>query len=185
VIVDKSGARKQFVHVSSSIRMHGEVNARVERSRPDGSVEIVEFVAPPVQTSEWVELARRDADVEDILAILGREDVRWHDLYHVFEIVEADVGTRIVSDRWVTKAAVRRFTQTANSRRAIGAEARHGHDRFDPPKKPLPRKGAHAFVLGLVRRWLAEKAPPEPAREVVIGVRPAPGRAAASSDEIS
>lgn len=185
VIVDERGAKKHFVHVSSSIRMHGEINARVERSRPDGSVEIVELVAPPVQTSEWVELARRDADLEDVLAILGREDVRWHDLYHVFEIVEAEVGGRMFSEGWVTKAAVKRFTQTANSRRAIGGEARHGHDRFDPPKKPLPRKEAHALVLGLVRRWLAEKAPPQPAREVVVGVRPAPERATTISDEIS
>ena len=63
------------------------------------------------------------------------------------------------SDDGVTKAAVKRFTGTANSRRAIGGEARHGHDRFDPPKTPLPHKEAHDLVLGLVRRWLAEKAP--------------------------
>ena len=181
VLVDDTGAKKHFIHVTSSIRMHGEINARVERSRPDGSVEIV---ASQVQTSEWAELAQRDADVEDVLAILGREDVRWHDLYHVFEIVEADVGGRMFSDGWVTKAAVRLFTRTANSRRAIGGEARHGHDRIDPPKKPLPRNEAHDLVLGLVRRWLAEKAPPKPAREVVLGVRPAQERAATISDEI-
>jgi hypothetical protein len=37
-------------------------------------------------------LARQDLDVADALAILGREDVRWHDLYHVFELIEGDVG---------------------------------------------------------------------------------------------
>ncbi len=185
VIVDESGAKKHFVHVSSSIRMHGEINARVERSRSDGSVEIVDLVAPPVQTSEWVERAERDGDLEDVLAILGREDIRWHDLYHVFEIIKAEVGDRMFADNWVTKAAVKRFTQTANSRRAIGGEARHGHDRFDPPKQPLPRKEAHALVLALVRRWLAEKAPPQPAREVVVGVRPAPEWTATISDDIS
>jgi hypothetical protein len=155
MLVDESGAKQHFVHLSSSIRVHGEINARVERSRPDGSVEIVELVAPPVQTSEWVDLARHDADVDDVLAILGREDVRWHDLYHVFEIVQAAVAERMFSEGWVTKAAVKRFTQTANSRRTLGGEARHGHDRFDPPKRPLPRKeerdgsrpgGPHASV---------------------------------------
>ncbi len=165
--------------------MHGEINARVERSRPDGSVEIVELVASPVQTSEWAELARRDVDVEDVLAILGREDVRWHDLYHVFEIVEADVGGRMFSDGWVTKTAVTHFTRTANSRRAIGGEARHGHNRIDPPKKPLQRNEAHDLVLCLVRRWLAEKAPPKPPDEVVVGVRSAREGAATRSDEIS
>lgn len=185
MLVDESGAKKHFVHIASSIRVHGEINAQVERSRPDGNVEIVELVAPPVQTSEWAELARRDRDVEEVLAVLGREDVRWHDLYHVFEIVEGDVGARMFSDGWVTKGAVRLFTRTANSRRAIGGEARHGHTRFDPPKDPLPRKEAHDLVLGVVRRWLAEKAPPQPAREVVVGVRPALARAATISDEIS
>jgi hypothetical protein len=184
VLVDDSGAKQHFVHVSSSIRLHGEINARVERSRPDGSVAIVELVAPPVQTSEWVERAKHDADIEDVLAILGREDVRWHDLYHVFELIEADVGKRMVSEDWTTKAAVKRFTQTANSRRAIGGDARHGHDRFDPPKKPLPHREAHTLVLSLVRRWLAEKVPPQPPREVVVGVRPAPERATTISDEV-
>lgn len=182
VLVDEAGTKQHFVRVSSSIGIHVEANARVERVRPDGTVEIVEFVAPPVQTREWAELARSDADVEDVLAILGREDVRWHDLYHVFEVVEADVGAQMFSDGWATKAAVERFTRTANSRGAIGGEARHGHDRFAPPKSPLSHEDARNLVLGLVRHWLAKKAPPEPARQVVVGVRPA-HEAAAISDE--
>ena len=185
VIVDDTGAKKHFIHVVSSVRMHGEVNARVERSRPDGSVEVVELVAPPVQTNEWTDLARRDGDVEDVLAILGRDDVRWHDLYHVFEVIEDDVGGRMFTENWVTKAVVSRFEQTANSRRAIGGEARHGHASVDPPKNPLPHKEAHDLVLRLVRHWLAEKAPPAPAREVVVEVRPAGGRTARLSDGIS
>lgn len=89
---------------------------------PTETSRVVELVAPPPQTSEWVDLARDD-DVEDVLAIVGREDVRWHDLYHLLEIVHADVKGRMFSERRVTNAAVKRFTQTANSRRAIGGEA--------------------------------------------------------------
>jgi hypothetical protein len=183
VLVDDTGGKQHFVRVSSSVRMHAEINARVERARPDGTVEVVELVAPPVETAEWVELARRDPDVEDVLAILGREDVRWHDLYHVYEVVEADVGGRMFSEGWMTRAAAKRFTQTANSRRAIGGEARHGHDRFDTPKSPLSDSEAHDLVLGLVRRWLAEKAPPQPAREVLVDVRPASEKAAAIAED--
>lgn len=47
VLVDDSGAKQNFIHVSSSIRIHGEINARVERARPDGSIEVIELVAPP------------------------------------------------------------------------------------------------------------------------------------------
>lgn len=151
VLVDGSGAKQNFIHVSSSIRLHGEINARVERARPDGQIEVVELIAPPAQTGEWADLARRNADVENVLAILGREDVRWHDLYHVFEVVEAAVGSRMYADGWTTKAAVERFTRTANSRGAIGGEARHGHDHFQPPKNPLSHNQAHDLVLDLVR----------------------------------
>lgn len=77
------------------------------------------------------------------------------------------------------------FTRTANSRRAIGGEARHGHNRFNPPKNPIPHKEAHDLVLSLVRRWLAEQAPPKPPHEVVVGVRPAREGAASRSDEIT
>jgi hypothetical protein len=185
VLVDESGAKQNFIHVSSSIRLHGEINARVQRTRPDGQIEVVELVAPPAQTSEWADLARNDTDLEDVLAILGRDDVRWHDLYHVFEVVEADVGSRMFADEWTTKAAIERFTRTANSRHAIGGEARHGHDRFQPPKNPLSQREAHDLVLGLVRHWLAEEAPPQPPREVILEVTRPTERAATISDEIA
>jgi len=185
VEVDDTGAKKHFVHVSSSVRMHGEINARVERTRPDGSIEVVELVAPPAQTRDWADLARRDEDVEDVLAILGRDDVRWHDLFHVFEVIEADVGGAMFTQDWVTKAAVDRFTRTANSRHAIGGEARHGRNRFQPPQHPLPLKEAHDLVLGLVRRWLVHKAPPAPPREVVVAVKPRGEQAASVSDATS
>jgi hypothetical protein len=185
VLVDESGAKQNFINVSSSIRLHAEVNARVRRTRSDGQIELVELVAPPAQTSEWANLASRDADVEDVLAILGRDGVRWHDLYHVFEVVEADVGARMFANGWATKATIERFTRTANSRHAIGGEARHGHDRFQPPKKPLSLRDAHDLVLGLVRQWLAEKAPPQPPREVILEVSPAREDAAAVSDELA
>jgi hypothetical protein len=102
----------------------------------------------------------------------------------VFEVVETDVGSKMFADGWATKKEVKRFTRTANSRHAIGGEARHGHNRFQPPKRPMSHSEAHDLVLGLVRRWLAHKAPPQPAREVVIEVKPG-DRGATISDEVS
>jgi hypothetical protein len=102
--------------------------------------------------------ACRDDDVKDVLAIFGRDDVRWHDLYHVFEIVEADVGGRMHEEGWTTRAAAGRFTQTANSRGALGREARHGRDAVPPPANPLTLVAARTLVRGIVRRWLRDKA---------------------------
>jgi hypothetical protein len=56
VLVDTTGAKQYFVHVVSSIRLHGDVNARMGQTRPDGRVEVVEVVAPPPQTRTWTEL---------------------------------------------------------------------------------------------------------------------------------
>jgi hypothetical protein len=47
VLVEDSGAKQNFIHVTSSIRIHGEINAQVERARRDGSIEVVDLVAPP------------------------------------------------------------------------------------------------------------------------------------------
>ena len=179
VLVDEAGAKQHHVIVSSAIRLHFEASAQIERVREDGSVDVVELVAPPPQTRAWARHARSDSDTKDVLAILGREDVRWHDLYHVFEVVEADVGDMMFTKRWVTEAEVRRFKHTANSRMAIGRDARHGHQKYDRPKKPLAFPEARALVLTLVRTWLDMKVPPPPPRELVVEVRDPNSKSAA------
>jgi hypothetical protein len=177
---DESGGKHHYVTVSTKFRLHTEANAMVERTRKDGRIEVVEVVAPPPRTSAWALEARSDEDVEDVLAILGRGDVRWHDLYHVFEVIQADLGGAIFDRGWTTRAEADNFTQTANSRIALGRDARHGHK-----KVPVPKRGAMAFsdarkfVLRLVRTWRDWKMPPPPGREVVVEVRDAPDTPAA------
>jgi hypothetical protein len=125
-----------------------------------GNEEIRESAERAIQSREqrlsekWAKIALRSDDVRDALAILGRDDVRWHDLYHVFEIVESNVGERIHREGWATKAEVKRFRRTANSRRALGREARHGHKQYSPPKKPMALDQARKLVFGIVREWL-------------------------------
>lgn len=184
VRVDESGAKQHFIHVSSELRLHADISARVERTREDGSVEVVDVSPPGPRADEWARLARSNPDIEDALAILGRGELRWHDLYHVFEIVEAAVGETMFSAGWVTKAAIERFTRTANSRRAIGREARHGHDRFAAPKRPLPLAEARSLIVALVRSWLESISPPAEQRERVIEVRPPGDRAVSISDSL-
>lgn len=174
VRVEESGEMQRLTPVSAVLRMPYEVHQNVERVREDGVVEVVEIAPPLPRTEEWTELARQDPDVADALAILGREDVRWHDLYYLFELVEGDVGGLMVSAGWATKTTVDRFTQTANSRRAIGRDARHAKDKFVPPKRPMELAEAQKLIRTLVHRWLETKRPPPPPRVVrVVEVRPA------------
>src|SRR5207244_7920031 len=117
--VNENGKREHIVHVGpAEVRVRASLSAVVIRA--DGTRDPAPSSPPPPPTNDWADLALREQDVRDALAILGREDVRWHDLYHVFEIVQADVGGQIYSAGWATKSAVGRFTQTANNRIALG-----------------------------------------------------------------
>jgi hypothetical protein len=168
------GAKEELIAVGASLRQRSEIHALVERVQPDGSVHVVEIVPQVPRPDVWLNVALGDRNIADVLAIVGRAPVRWHDLFHVYEIILTDVGDAMYTHRWVTKAEVRRFTRTANSRRAIGREARHGHDRFDPPTKPLSLSEAHNMIVRMARQWLDEKVPPPPLREVIIERRPPP-----------
>jgi hypothetical protein len=170
--VDENGRKEDLRPVGVSARMPFDVNALQERERDDGMIEVVEVGPPPSTYREWVDAAQTDDDIADVLAILGREDVRWHDLWHVYELVKLDVGKRMFSDGWVSKADEKRFTQTANSRRAIGHEARHSDDRVKPPKRPMEFAEAKKFAHVLARRWLDLKVPPALPRVIrVVEVR--------------
>jgi hypothetical protein len=88
----------------------------------------------------------------------------------------------MLDDFSMTESCVPASCLSATGTRSV---AKRGTDRFQPPKSPISHRDAHDLVLGLVRRWLAEKAPPRPAREVVLEVKPAPERAATISDQIT
>jgi len=171
--VDEHGHKEDLRPVGVSVGMPFEVHALQERERADGMIEVVEVGPPPSTYREWAGAAETDDDIADVLGILGREDVRWHDLWHVYELIKSDVGKRMFSDGWVSRADEKRFTRTANSRRAIGHEARHGDDRVHPPKQPMKFAEARKFVHILARHWLDVKVPPAPPRVIrVVEVRP-------------
>jgi transposase len=183
--VYEDGRKEDLRCVGNSVRMAFEVNALQEREREDGMIEVVEVAPPPSNYPQWHEVARHDSDVADVLAILGRDNVRWHDLWHVYEIIKATVGRRMFDDSWVTMSDEERFTRTVNSRGAIGREARHGHERFVPPKRSMEFAEARRFVHTLVRRLLDLKVPPAPTVVIrVVDVR-SPTRVAATEPATS
>jgi hypothetical protein len=107
-----------------------------------------------VAAQDWLRLARGDEAVSRALRVFAQGHVRWSDLYHAFEIVQADVGNRIYEEGWIARQQANLFTWTANSPAVVGEEARHGHQRNDPPQNPMPQAEAEHLVKSLVRRWL-------------------------------
>ncbi|MBD1811084.1 hypothetical protein NDA07_18880 [Microcoleus vaginatus DQ-U2] len=59
-------------------------------------------------------------------------------------------------EQW-TKDKISQFTHTANSQSAIGDDARHGVERNDPPKEPMPKSEAVALIRNLLKQWLEWK----------------------------
>jgi hypothetical protein len=86
-------------------------------------------VQPPRPAGPRV-LARRNPDVDDLLAVVGKaERLSWPELYKVFEIIRDAVGgsrERLVATGWTTKADLSAFTGSVDHRAVSGFhEGRH------------------------------------------------------------
>jgi hypothetical protein len=113
---------------------------------------------PPAE--QWLAVADQYApDVDDALILLMQavRSESWRQLYLAYEIVADYIGqpSKIERMGWASAAEIKRFKATANSRRALGIKARHGHRRKDPAlETPMTFPEARKLVRGLVREWL-------------------------------
>ena len=79
----------------------------------------------------------------------------------VLEVIEDAVGGEktLTSKSWGRKSEVKLFKQTANSFRALGAEARHGTTSQPPPSKPMSLNQARDLIRQLLHDWFQEVKP--------------------------
>jgi hypothetical protein len=103
---------------------------------------------------DWLRLARGDEAVSRALRVFAQGSVRWGDLYHAFEIVQASVGGRMFDYGWISRQEANLFTWTANSPAVLGEQARHGHEQTEPPANPMAEDEAQQLIRDLVSRWL-------------------------------
>ena len=94
------------------------------------------------EPQSWLTLADKDAKVAQALRLLGQNSLTWAGLYHLYEIVLADVGNRIYDEGWATQSEVERFRRTANSPAILGEHARHGREHTQPPPNPMSEDDA-------------------------------------------
>lgn len=111
---------------------------------------------------DWLRLARGDEAVSRALLVFAQGSVRWSDLYHAFEIVQTSVGGRMFDEGWMSREDANLFTWTANSPAAVGEQARHGHQRAQPPPHPMSNDEARRIIINLVKGWLDWKVAQEP-----------------------
>jgi hypothetical protein len=107
----------------------------------------------PTTTEEWINKAANNEKVRDALRFFNNKT--WWGLYKVFDVIQEEEGYKNLS-KFASKDEINRFHQTAQSRDAIGDDARHGK-KIAPPPNPMNLKEGHQFVKSLFENWVKSK----------------------------
>lgn len=128
---------------------------RVTTTDEDGNKEVHQ---PADRTYELTQLAAKDDKVRELVGLLDKGD-DWVNLYRIYEFIQANIdGDENIVDRgWWSSNEKDRFKQTANSRDAIGDDARHGQERIPAPDNPMNYSEAKTLVDSLIRNWLEHR----------------------------
>jgi hypothetical protein len=148
--VDAAGAVRNTVLAVTPAEMRA--NAGSIRAAIGGKVQPdpAEGAASPL-----LRAASRSPRAHDGLVIVGRPHLTWSELYLLFELVEGDVGRRMVDLGWIKSGDAELFTHTANSYTALRTDGRHGKDRGFPPAQPMQHATALTLIRALVLAWLS------------------------------
>jgi hypothetical protein len=112
---------------------------------------------PPPPPSIPVDRAQNDDRVDRALALYAR-DPTFVDLYKFLDVIDEDVAPdSIVSKGWASAPDIKRMKGTANNLRALGLDARHAIDAWQPPRVPMTLDEATALVGRVLEAWLNTK----------------------------
>jgi hypothetical protein len=148
--IDEVGNRMHTVTSSLQIRGRSRMSAKLTVIREGDSVATPQ---PPSEVVSMAALAERDDRVADALRFFARDN--WVNLYKAWEIVRDAAGGEhtLIKNGWTTKKTKDRFTQTAQSRKALGDEARHASAKVPVPQNPMSLEEARAFVKSVIEAW--------------------------------
>jgi hypothetical protein len=115
------------------------------------------IVTHPNDLESLIEVAIKCKVVADALSFY--QDDTWISLYKAYEIIRDDVGgeLQIIKNGWLVKSALKRFTQTAQSRDALGDSARHASKKYKSPAQPMTLLEAKALIKTILSRWVSSK----------------------------
>jgi len=154
-IIEEDGRRHHYVYLRGSITARSKISANLTVTTSNDTRQIAPL---PSNVESWICLTKTDKAVADALHLF-RENT-WISLYKVYEIISEDVGGQqaITKNGWATKKRLSQFTQTAQSRAAIGDFARHAANKFKPPSQPMTIQEAESLLRGVILSWLSSKA---------------------------
>lgn len=148
-MIDSTGTQRKFIVVA------GGLPSTCRVGRPTFSF----GGEPPVDPTKgmaasFIEASEVSTAAVDALQLIGQQSPTWSDLYVAYELVEANGGINITKAGWISEANLTLFKRTANSYSALGANARHGDSKQDPPRIPMTLEDATRQVRQLVGAWI-------------------------------
>lgn len=153
--VKDDGRRDFTVFVNAVVVRVRALPVTVGVTKPNGTTE---FPKPADPIAKWLHLATKDPAVAKALRLRDHDGLDLVELYRIFEVIEADVGSSTIHQQgWATKKSVREFKHTANSVDAAGDQARHGKEKTQPPSNPLSLPRARELIDRILKGWLEHK----------------------------
>ena len=92
--------------------------------------------------------------VQDALKYLKYGD--WINLYKAFEIVRDYCGGehKLFEQNWAPKIDLRTFKQVAQSKEALGDQARHASKKYKPPNRKMSISEAKSLINQMLKNWI-------------------------------
>lgn len=107
------------------------------------------------QAQELLAASQHSRHLQVALSLISFSNATWPHYYRCLEEIESSLGAK-VSETGLCSAGERsRFTRTANTPEASGADARHGLGKFDPPQNPMSLAEGFSFVRLMLQKALA------------------------------
>lgn len=109
-------------------------------------------------TKSFFKAALKDEGVAKLLRLKTKGN-DWVNLYRIYEVIEEDIGSRVIVARgWAKNSELKAFTSSSNNSRVSGDEARHGKIKYGVPKKTISHTEAIHLIDSITRKWLSYKA---------------------------
>jgi len=153
--VEDDGKRHNYVFLEGSVTIRTKVSAQLTVIAADGSEKVA---TQPSALESLLKIAQKHNVVVDALSFY-RDDT-WISLYKAYEIIRDDVGGKhqIIKNGWSVDSDITRFTQTAQSRAALGDSARHASKKYKLPAQPTTLLEARTLIKTILSRWISSKA---------------------------
>jgi len=143
--VEDDGKWHGYIFLESSAKIRTNITARLTSIATDGSKKVVTQLST---IESLFEVAQKYNVVADALSLYG--DDKWSSYYKAYEIIEGDVGGKIIKNGWSVKSNISRFTQTAQT-------YRHAGKKYKPPSQPMTLSEARALIKAILSRWISSK----------------------------